>query len=367
MKNTQFLNIFIHLLFCTGTILFFRYNSFLRPLAMGATYKEYIAGAIVLSVCYVLYPQLYLKRRYASYLTISILSLVIASLAEEMLVYRQVFDIVQYLNINFPIYIYFVEQILYLFMRDACFVLFIFFVCTIHYLNKEKEDISQYLSHHNHLIVAKNHHNATVTIPIKDITHCQQIENYAKIHLINGKSYTRNCSMSTLVEDLGPNYSVRISRSNIVMYAYIQSFDNTTVFILTSEGVMGFNITKSYKEHALSMLKSHIMNEAVINKNENLHENISTKHEYKHEEVTKSCQETHTAEMTAYQLVLDFIKDHPNCKGSDIMQFCHFSLSTVNRILKQLKQEGLIEYTGSKKTGGYRICQKSTAQDQTSD
>ena len=37
------------------------------------------------------------------------------------------------------------------------------------------------------------------------------------------------------------------------------------------------------------------------------------------------------------------------------MQFCHLSLSTVNRILKLLKDEGLIEYTGSKKTGGYRV------------
>ena len=31
------------------------------------------------------------------------------------------------------------------------------------------------------------------------------------------------------------------------------------------------------------------------------------------------------------------------------------SQSTVNRILKQLKDEGLIEYVGSKKTGGYRV------------
>ena len=34
------------------------------------------------------------------------------------------------------------------------------------------------------------------------------------------------------------------------------------------------------------------------------------------------------------------------------------SLSTVNRILAQLKADGLIEYAGSKKTGGYRTVEK---------
>ena len=33
----------------------------------------------------------------------------------------------------------------------------------------------------------------------------------------------------------------------------------------------------------------------------------------------------------------------------------NLSVATVNRILKQLKQDGLIEYVGSKKTGGYRV------------
>ena len=37
------------------------------------------------------------------------------------------------------------------------------------------------------------------------------------------------------------------------------------------------------------------------------------------------------------------------------MERTHFSQSTVNRILGQLKADGLIEYAGSKKTGGYRV------------
>ena len=50
-----------------------------------------------------------------------------------------------------------------------------------------------------------------------------------------------------------------------------------------------------------------------------------------------------------------FIRKYPGCKASDIAAKVKISQSTVNRILKQLKAEGLIEYTGSKKTGGYRV------------
>ena len=53
-------------------------------------------------------------------------------------------------------------------------------------------------------------------------------------------------------------------------------------------------------------------------------------------------------------IVAEFISDHPGCKGSDIAEHFHVSLTTVNRILAQLKAEGLVEYVGSKKTGGYQ-------------
>ena len=358
MKNKRLLRIFIHLCFCASTLLFFRFNSWFRPIALGAFYKEYIAGALVLSVFYlnffVLYPQLYLKRRFSCYVMTSFLSLVVAAVTEERLVYRQTLEIVQNLNINH--HHYFIQQTLWLLIRDSCFYFFSFFASTVYSLNKEKENLYQYLYHHNHLIVAKGHHNTVVTIPIREITHCQQSENYAKIHLLDGNCYTRNCTMSTLAEDFGPDCSVRISRSIIVMYDYIQSFDENTVYIQTHEGIKGFNITKSYREQTLSLLKSHIKKETVIEKTEDSEEDISLS-ENNQEMVTraKPNEEMQNLEKSASQLVLDYIKRHPDCKGSNITQVCRLSLSTVNRTLKQLKDEGLIEYTGSKKTGGYRV------------
>ena len=65
--------------------------------------------------------------------------------------------------------------------------------------------------------------------------------------------------------------------------------------------------------------------------------------------------------MRLYSPRLDYIQTHPDCKGSDIEEHFHVSLSTVNRAIKQLREEGLIEYTGSKKTGGYRVVERQYA------
>ena len=48
-------------------------------------------------------------------------------------------------------------------------------------------------------------------------------------------------------------------------------------------------------------------------------------------------------------------------KGTDITDHFGVSLSTVNRTIRQLRKEGLIEYSGSKKTGGYHAIEPPTA------
>ena len=98
-KKTNFLELFLHLLFCVATVLFFRNYSCLRPGAFGALYKEYITGVIVLFVFYlnylILYPRFYSVRRLTSYVLAIFACLLSATLAEQMLVHKQIFEIVK--------------------------------------------------------------------------------------------------------------------------------------------------------------------------------------------------------------------------------------------------------------------------------
>lgn len=53
--------------------------------------------------------------------------------------------------------------------------------------------------------------------------------------------------------------------------------------------------------------------------------------------------------------LLDFIKEHPDCKTKDISVSLEIPLDTVSRNLSALLKKNLIERRGSKKTGGYYL------------
>ena len=52
-------------------------------------------------------------------------------------------------------------------------------------------------------------------------------------------------------------------------------------------------------------------------------------------------------------LILAFLEKKLGAKGGEITQFLQKGTSTMERYLKSLKEKGLIEYRGSRKTGGY--------------
>ena len=55
------------------------------------------------------------------------------------------------------------------------------------------------------------------------------------------------------------------------------------------------------------------------------------------------------------QLVLECIKTCPGITANNLIQQSNKSIRTIRRVVKQLIEYGLIEYRGSKKTGGYYL------------
>lgn len=350
-------------LFSLIVLLFFRFYSLLRPAACGALYKELISGSIVILICFlnyfILYPHLYERRKIVSYILFSFVSAVAAAIGEEVLVYTQISIIIKSINV-LSFRGYFVYLTIALSLRNLCFLTVFFIIKLAETKYAENNDINLSLIRNNHLIVAKDVKNKTITIHISDIAYCQQIENYAYLFLTDGRCFTRYCSMRSLADDLGAECAVRISRNLIAMYAHIHSFSQNTVCVHTYEGIKGFEITESFREQALTQLKKHNLHtistsEKIID-SQNI-ETITNNHD--EQAPTLSDNEVVPEEKQSLQQILHFIQENPNCKGDNITKYSRLSLRTVNRILAQLKADGLIEYVGSKKNGGYRAVEKN--------
>ena len=52
-------------------------------------------------------------------------------------------------------------------------------------------------------------------------------------------------------------------------------------------------------------------------------------------------------------LILTFLEKKPGAKGYEIAEYIQKGAATTERYLKSLKDKELIEYKGSRKTGGY--------------
>jgi len=51
--------------------------------------------------------------------------------------------------------------------------------------------------------------------------------------------------------------------------------------------------------------------------------------------------------------ILEFIHNNPGKRVSQISELTNIPAKTIERWIKQLKEQGHIEFRGSKKTGGY--------------
>lgn len=352
--------------FSVVVLAIFRFYSMLRPTTYGALYKELYAGGIVLLICYlnyfILFPHLFGRRKYLFYVLATIFSVIVAATLEVMLVYPQIMDFFNRINSNVSIREYIIVLTISLFLRNICFVFFSFLINLLESAYKENKDVVVLLQDTNELMLARTDDKKRnlVTVRLPDIAYCRQNENYAYIYLADGTKVYRNCSLKSLYEQLSPSRVVRISRKELVFYRHIVSYDNNSVYVDASneDAPVGLEITDTYRRQALLLLKEHCV--FAGNQQSRHVPEVTTvdvlQSAYTPQQTEKDAvQEKNLSEEEprVAQQVLAFISEHPSCKSSDLTGQFRISLSTVNRILRQLKADGLIEYVGSKKTGGY--------------
>lgn len=182
---------------------------------------------------------------------------------------------------------------------------------------------------------------------MNDIFYCEQQRNFTTIYTVKNEKYARLGTMKHLEQLFGDADFIRITTTLLVPLHYIQSCrDNVVVMKQMSweKSPTTFPLEpRTQAEVAERISEVLLHNDFISDKNKISDHSISTAAKRKS---TSPAEEK-------IKKVLSYIEVHPSCNTADILAGTGFSLSTVERCLSELKRQGRITHTGSKKSGGY--------------
>jgi len=375
-----------------AVVLFFGNFCQLRPVAWPCLYKEYLSGVIALIPVflniYLFFPLLYQKNKNASYVLFSCLSVLTACFAEMWMVYPQIKAMTMYhSSVEVVSYRIFISGLCVLF-RDIAFVCFVFLIQVLRENKRSRLEMeSQVLTSHNqiqaqveeheskenleHLLLdqpqnqtddANNLHNGPTSpvqkhlqgksfdkkgitlLNVDDILYFQQDHNYTYIYVTDGQRYFRYGSLHEVMGLMTEKKGVQITRNTFVLYRYVNRHDKETVCLrnpLTDEEI-GLPISSYYTDSAQSSLSEYFHSR--VGKTQKLPNAFS-------DVLPKKKSKQAGA-------VYSFIENHPGCSAVEIKKHKHLSISTIQRIIVWLKQQEMVEYQGSKRSGGYFVIKK---------
>jgi len=390
-QNVTVGKILANVVLCVVIILFFGTNSIIRPLTVGATYKEYVAGCIVVVLFYsnvlILYNRFYLRGDVSKYLLVSLLCILASVGLESLVVYPQI--VKDYFSTFDKPYTvkYLIFYSLLLFFRDLGIYFVSFGICNVihqYRLNAiyeqhlrevrdeifvEKEVVKEISPEENldngstmpSSILSKEdcqhmeESTAQQVIPssgfttISNILYLEQFKNSTLLHTIEESICLRNSTLKKTMSIIGIDNLIRVSKSIAIMKKYLYSFDDLNVKLKNprNNNIITLDWGPSYCSQALPLLKE--MEHMKMETDSDLTEN------HQNQKIMTSWNVPDLLRHDKINQIYFYISQHPGCKLSEISHALKIPIPTINRILRQLKAEGLITYEGSKKTGGYKV------------
>jgi uncharacterized membrane protein len=185
-------------------------------------------------------------------------------------------------------------------------------------------------------------------VDIRDIFYCRQQGNYTSVVTVRNETYTRLGSMKHLEQLLGEEEFIRITTTLLVPFRYIQLCQDNMVVMkqMPWEKVpTAFQLEPKTSAEISERIAEFISrNDAVLGEEESSETPVTP----------AAKRKPATPPDEKIQEVLSYIGKHANCNSADIVGGTSYSLSTVERCLSELRKQGLIEHTGSRKSGGYK-------------
>jgi predicted transcriptional regulator len=148
---------------------------------------------------------------------------------------------------------------------------------------------------------------------------------------------------------LGHEEFIRLSSSILVPLQYIKSCDGHKVVMKTigwTNEPLLFNISTQRKDQIVEVIATYLQSEHGKTAEESpILKSVESQNKQVYYKPTKD----------KIAGVFKYIKKHSGCRSTEIVANVGYKLSTTERCLSELRKQGLIEYVGSKKTGGYRV------------
>ena len=348
-QQKTILTILLNILFCAALLWFFSRNAFLRPF-LGSAGKEALSGVMLLATLYanyyILYPKLY-RGHMSLYWLLVVIACFVTGGVELAIGYPFIVKCNALAIQEYGSFYFFSKRLLFVFSRNLAFNLFAYVLRERKQLQQSLETESKVVYQFARMLDVCDDKNNCQHIPIDNVFYCKKNGNETEIHTVEGIKYTRYCTIKYLEQHLGDKEFIRISASVIVPFQYIASCDGKAV---TLKNLTRPEAPLSFR---LDTKRAPLIAAAI---DEYLHADIEEKNELQIEgEEEKGKRGPSVPPKEKLDAVLNYIKEHPGCRSTELIFHTSYSQTTMDRCLFELKKKGLIEYTGSKKKGGYYL------------
>ena len=342
--------VLLNIVVCVIVIRGFTRNSILRPYA-GSAVKEAICAVLLLASLYVnyflLYPKLYPKYPKMYWVTMCLVTIMVG-VADIAIAYpfivvcnAQVIQIVGTVT-------FFSTHLGLITGRNLALNCFLFLIRDRNRSQQSLEKETKIVYERVRMLDVTDKDSNIHLIAIDDIFYCLQQGNFTTIYTVQNEKYTRLGSMKHLEQLFGEEEFIRITTTLLVPFQYIQSCKDNTV-VMRQMPWQKFPTTfplEARTQAEVSEKIAEVLSQKVVISNESKIPEPPTSPTARRKPALPSEEKVRE--------VLSYIEAHPNCNTADIIGGTEYSQSTVERCLAELKKQGVIEYTGSKKNGGYK-------------
>ena len=203
-------------------------------------------------------------------------------------------------------------------------------------------------------------------VPVDDIFYCRQQQNFTIVFTVQNNHYTRLGSMKHLDQLLGEEEFVRLTKNLLVPFRYIESCQDDKVTMKQmswEESPTKFTLDPRTSKEVAKRVREGIQTFSAVEEKEGQNDKgIQNSPTETDDKAVKEKTVRRTGKRKPITPpddkileVLAFIGSHPNCHSADIIAETHYSQSTVERCLIELRKQGMIECVGGRKYGGYCV------------